>query len=349
MVYTFQPGKSMTIRDIAEEAGVSVATVSRLINNIRVRSNNAQKIQSVIKKYNYHPNSIAQSLKNNATRTIGFLVSDISNDYLIGLGKVIEDIISKKGYNIIVCSTDGLAEREITYLNMLMSKKVDAIILNTTGLNYDYVAKISRQIPLVLLHRRNVKSRFKGDFVDCDNYYGSFLLTEHFLLLGHRKIGCVLGPLMLSTASERLRGFEDALKKYGALPEKNPYLIFTEFTYKGGYEAAAKLLCGEIRPTAIITMNNATTLGALKYFLDHNIRIPDECSIANFGTIQRNELLYVQPTYVTLDTKEIGEMLAEAVLSRIENFDIKNREYFYRPRLITGNAEKQIGEESASR
>jgi LacI family transcriptional regulator len=338
----------MTIRDIAKEAGVSVATVSRLINNIKVRSNNAQKIRSIIKKYNYHPNSIAQSLKNNTTRTIGFLVSDISNDYLIGLGKIVEDIVSKKGYNIIFCSTDGLAERELSYINMLVSKKVDAIILNTTGLNYDYVAKTSHQIPMVLLHRQNIRSSFKGDFVGCDNYHGSFLLTEHFLLLGHRKIGCILGQLMLSTAFERLKGFEDALKKYNAYPEENPYLAITEFTYEGGYEAAAKLLSGKSRPTAIITMNNATTLGALKYFLDHNIRIPDECSLANFGTIQQNELLYVQPTYVTLDTKKIGEMLAEATLSRIENFDIKNREFLYRPHLIIGNAEKWIGKRKNS-
>jgi DNA-binding LacI/PurR family transcriptional regulator len=154
---------------------------------------------------------------------------------------------------------------------------------------------------------------------------------------------------MLSTASERLKGFEDALKKYNAYSEKNPYMAITEFTYEGGYEAAAKLLSGKSRPTAIITMNNATTLGALKYFLDHNIRIPDECSLANFGTIQQNELLYVQPTYVTLDTKEIGEMLAEATLSRIENFDIKNREFIYKPQLVIGNAEKRLGKRTIPR
>jgi len=333
----------MTIRDIAKEAGVSVATVSRLINNIKVRTKNANKIQSIIEKYNYQPNSIAQSLKNNATRTIGFLVSDISNDYLIGLGKIVEDIMSKREYNIIVCSTDGLAERELAYLKMLISKKVDAIILNTTGMIYDYIAKISHQIPIVLLHRRIVDSSFKGDFVDSDNHYGSFLLAEHFLVLGHRKIGCISGPPMLSTAVERLKGFEDALKKYNVYQENNPYLITTQFTYEGGYEATEKLFSRKSRPTAIVTMNNATTLGALEYFREHRIKIPQQCSIANYGTIPRNELLYVQPTYVTLDIKEIGKMLAEATLSRIENPSIKNRVLIYRPALVIGNAEKHWG------
>ena len=134
--------RNLTIRDIAEKAGVSVATVSRLINNINVRSDNAEKINSIIKKYNYHPNSIAQSLKNKATLTIGFLVSDISNDYYIGLGKAIEDIVSEKGYNIIFCSTHNNAERELAYLKILVSKKVDAIILNAAaGMEDDFTTK----------------------------------------------------------------------------------------------------------------------------------------------------------------------------------------------------------------
>jgi len=333
----------MTIQDIAREVGVSVATVSRFINNKKVNSDNANKIQSIINKYNYHPNSIAQSLKNNSTKTIGFLVSDISNDYLISLGKIIEDIVNKNGYNIIVCSTDGLAERELAYLKMLVSKKVDVIILNTTGLNGEYVVKISQEIPIVLLHRRNMDPSFKGDFVDCDNYHGSFLLTEHLFSLGHRKIGCISGPLGLSNAQERLKGFEDVLKKYDIYQKKNPYLVHTNFTYEDGYKAAAQLLTSRNRPTAIITMNNSTMLGALKYFREQNVKIPEECSIANFGTIRHNELYYVRPSYITLDTGEIGKMLAEAALSRIKNFDLGNRDYIYKPYLVIGNAEKKLG------
>jgi LacI family transcriptional regulator len=229
-------------------------------------------------------------------------------------------------------------------------------------MNNEYITEISQEIPMVLLHRRNVsysleqggrvppkkgKKTFRGDFVDCDNYRGSFLLTGHFLSLGHRKLGCISGPPMLSNAFERLRGFEDALEKYNAVSKNFPRRVITEFTYEGGYGAMGELLSGKNRPTAIVTMNNATTLGALKYFLDHNIRIPEEYSIGNFGTIQRNELLFVQPTYVTLDTNEIGSMIARALLSRIENTGIKNRDFIYSPRLVTGNAEKKLGRKAA--
>jgi len=335
----------MTIRDIANEAGVSVATVSRLINNKKILTKNAQKIQSIIDKTNYHPNSIAQSLKSNSTRTIGFLVSDISNDYFIALCKNIEDNISKKKYNIIVCSTDTQAERELEYLKMLVSKKVDAIILNPTSLNNDYVAKISREIPMVLLHRRNNSPLFRGDFIDCDNYRGCYMLTEHLLSLGHRKIGCVSGPAMFSNVTERLHGFDDALKKYGVHRKDNPYVVFTDFTYEEGYSAAARLFSGKDRPTAIITLNNTTTLGILKYFKDRNIKVPQECSVACFGAIYRSDLYYIQPSYVTLDEKEIGTMLAEAALSRIENTETENRDFIYKPSLVIGNAEKRIAKD----
>ena len=330
----------MTIRDIADEAGVSVATVSRLINNISVRSGNAEKIQAIIDKYNYHPNSIAQSLKNKTTRTIGYLVSDISNDYLISLAKVIENTLGRNKYNIIVCSTDNHAERELEYLNMLVSKKVDAIILNSTGLNNEYVAGISHQVPVILLHRRNTESSFRGDFIDCDNYHGSYLLTDHLLSLGHRKIACISGPVRLSNAAERYNGFNDALKKYGVYQDDSENFVFTNFTYEDGFNAAAELLSRKKRPTAIISMNNVMTLGVMKYFLESNIKAPDQCSIGSFGTIQRSELYYIQPTYVTLDTDEMGKMAAEAVLSRIEDNKIMNRDFIYKPCLVIGNAEK---------
>ncbi|MDI3508599.1 MAG: hypothetical protein PWP55_791 [Clostridiales bacterium] len=334
----------VTIRDIAKRAGVSIATVSRVINdNYYVSPDIKERVLQAIEELHYYPNSVARSLKNDATNTIGFLVSDISNNYFTTMAKAVEDVIHKEGYNLIVCSTEDKKERELEYLKLLISKKIDGLILNTTGENDGFIASLSEHMPLVLVNRKVYSDKFKGDFIDSDNIQGAYNLVSYLLSLGHRKIGVINGMLTVSTGKERFKGFVKAMSEVGIeVNEDYPYRYDGEFTLESGYQGAAKIMSSSDKPSAIIIMNNVMTMGALKYFRSNGIDVPNDISIAAYGNIDNIELMYIQPTIVTLNAWVIGNKAGEMILERIKNKAVSNREVIYVPQLIEGNSVKNI-------
>jgi len=332
----------VTIRDIAKHAGVSIATVSRVINdNYYVSPEIKERVLKTIDELHYYPNSVARSLKNDSTNTIGFLVSDISNTYFTTMAKAVEDVVHKEGYNLIVCSTEDKKERELEYLKLLISKKIDGLILNTTGKNDSFIASLSERMPVVLVNRRINKGNFKGDFIDSDNIQGAYMLVNHLLSLGHRKIGVINGMLSVSTGYERFKGFVKAMAEVGiVVDEKYPYRYDGDFTLESGYQGAAKLMNVSDRPSAIVVMNNVMGLGALRYFKVNGMNVPNDISVAVYGNIDNIELMYVQPTFVTLNAWVIGNKAGEMILERIKNKGLGNREVIYVPQLIEGNSVK---------
>lgn len=338
------PLATVTIKDVAKHAEVSIATVSRVINkNYYVSPETSEKVLQAIDKLNYYPNSVARSLKNNSTLTIGFLVSDISNGYFISVIRAVEDIVSKENYNIIVCSTSDKMEEELVYLKLLMSKQVDGMVINTSGKNDDFIASLSKQMPIVLLNRKISRNGFKGDLIDSDNTQGAYALTSHLLSLGHRKIGVINGNLAVSTGSERFSGFKKAMLEAGVeVDDGYQYRYDGDFTTDSGFKGAAKLMEMEDRPTAVLTMNNAMTIGAIKYFRANGIEIPGHVSVACYGNIDNIELMYIQPSIVTLNPVTIGHKIGEFILERIKDDKLSNREFIYSPQLVTGNAVKNL-------
>lgn len=335
---------TVTIKDVAKHAEVSIATVSRVINkNYYVSPETSEKVLHAIEKLNYYPNSVARSLKNNSTMTIGFLVSDISNGYFISVIRAVEDIVSKENYNIIVCSTRDKMEEELVYLKLLMSKQVDGLVINTSGKNDDFIASLSKQMPIVLLNRKINQNIFKGDLIDSDNMQGAYALTVHLLSLGHRKIAVINGNLAVSTGSERFAGFKKAMLEAGI--EVNTdyrYRFDGDFTMDSGFKGAAKLMELEDRPTAMLSMNNAMTIGAIKYFRTNAIDVPGDISVACYGNIDNIELMYIQPSIVTLNPATIGHKIGEFMLERIKDDKLSNREFIYSPQLVPGNAVKSL-------
>ena len=258
-----QPG----IADVARAARVSSATVSRVVNgNYSVAATTKARVLRAIARLGYQPNAVARSLKVTRTKIIGFLVSDISNLHFTAMARAIEDRISAAGYNLIVCSTDGLRERELAYLRTLMGRRVDALIINKTGLNDPHIGDISRAIPIVLVDRRIRRTvSFRGDFVGSDNRRAAALLTGHLLELGHRRIGMINGPVTLSTGRERYAGFVQAMAGRGVDAGRGyPLRYDGDFNEGSGSKGAEALLSLHPGPTALIVMNNAMLLGALK-------------------------------------------------------------------------------------
>lgn len=332
--------KRPTIKDIAREANVSLATVSRALNHDPCVTDTMQaRVMTTAKRLGYVPNSIAKSLKTNSTYTIGFLVSDISNNYYISIARSVEDIVSRQNYNLMLCSTGNQQGRELDYLQMLMSKNIDGLILNTTGLNNDFILEMNKKTPIVLLNRRIMHEKFKGDLVDTNSYLGCYKLTKQLLAMGHRKIYVVRGPAHLSNSFERFQGFADAMSEVGITIDNDyPYVYTGEFTLKSGEDSIHYMQQMEDMPTAILSQNNMMTVGILKELRRCMIRIPEDISLVSYDSINYMDLMMTRPTSASFDMAAIGEKVGQLILNRIKNPETPNREYIFDPTITPGNS-----------
>lgn len=336
----------VTIKDVAKQANVSAATVSRIINkNEKVDPAIREKVLEVIKQLNYLPNSVARSLKKDTTLIIGLLVSDISNPYFTTIAKAIENTVSTSKYNIIFCSTENNKDIEMSYLRLLLSRNVDALILNTTGYNDEYICQLSKSLPIVLLDRKVNENGFKGDFVAVDDFQIGYSLASELISHGHRKIGVINGLLNVSTGAERFRGFKSAMNKIGIeVDDSYPYVFNGNFTMESGYQGTAKLLNDEDKPTALVIMNNEMTFGALNYCRMHDIAIPDEISIVAYGYFKNMNLMYINLSVAVLEPEIIGAKAAELIMERIRcnTTELSNKSILYSPQFVNGNSTKSI-------
>lgn len=328
--------RNVTLKDVAVKAGVSIATVSRVLNKSSyVSPVVAKKVQRAIRELGYFQNTVARSLKTNSTMIVGFVTADISNPYMITVAKAIEDVIREHGYNLLVCSTDGNVQREQEYLHLLMGRKVDALVLNGTGLNKDLISRISKSTPVILLHRRCDSPEFVGDFVDSDNICGMYRLTKHLISLGHRKIFIIKGSMNASSNKDRHLGFCRAMKEIGiTVGEKYPFQYSGDFRKASGFKAIEHLCSLKERPSAILSYNNTMMLGALECMKKKNLRAPEDYSLATYNNIEDKELMTIRPTVYNVDPREIGLQVGEALCQRFQNSRIP-----YREMIVEGNIE----------
>lgn len=331
---------SVTIRDIAEAAHVSVATVSRALNHSpAVTDRTRDRILAVAGELGYVPNSVAKSLKTSHTQTIGFLVSDITNSDYISIARVVEDIVRPRGYSLILCSTGNRKEQELDYLQMLFSKSIDGLILNTTGFNNAYILKMNEKVPVVLLNRNISDPKFRGDFISTNSYLGSYMLTRHLLALGHRRIFVVRGPVHLSNSVERFLGFVDAMEQAGCpVGVDYPYVYCGEYTRENGVDAAAKALAMDPLPTAILSHSNMPMLGVLEELHRRKGRVP-ELALASYDDLPDIRLMEIQPAIAHFDTIALGRQAARSILEHIQNPRLEPREYMFDPVVLPGNRE----------
>ena len=329
-----------TIKDIAKEAGVSIATVSRVLNrNTYVTEEIKNKVLKAAEDLNYIPNTAAKSLKTQRSGIVGFIISDISSDALLVAARSAERVFSEQNYNLILCSTENDPEREKKYLNMLMSKNVDGIVLNTTGKNVEEIVNISRQIPMVLYNRNIEDPHFRGDLVDTNNFEVSYGLTKQLLTLGHKRIMAICGPSYLSNSVERLNGFKTAMQEAGIeVGADYPYLYSGDFSRQTGKDAIAYMMTLKEQPTAILSQNTTMSIGALEQCNIMNIKVPGDISFISYDGIPNAELMRIIPTSATYDVAAMGEKIGYSMLERIQSPELANRKFIFNPDIVLGNS-----------
>lgn len=337
----------VTIKDVAREAGVSISTVSRVMNNSApvdeiIRS----RVVETMSRIGYTPNLVARSLKSNESTLIAYVVSNTADPFFTNISRAIEEVMYMKGFRLINCSTNFSIEREQGILSALMQQRVRGIIINTVGRNDENIAEVSRSIPMVLSNRNIKDPGFCGDFVDYDNVGGIRKLVDHLFGLGHTRIGFLNGPGYVTTSSERFAGFTAGMAKNGINVNGDyPFVTHSEATFRmqDGYDAMEQLMSRPQRPTAVITANSEMALGAMQYCRSHDIRIPQDLSLCCFGDIAHNELMYVKMTHVHTDFVALGTRIGEMLLERSEDSRsdapaLNNREARFDTPLVIGES-----------
>ncbi len=309
-------GKAASIYDVARESGVSVFTVSAVVNNKRhVGKRLRDRVEAAIRKLNYRPNLVARSLAKQRTHTIGMIVPDIANPFFPMVVRGAEDAAQKHGYNLLLCNSDDSLEKEETAVELLLSKRVDGILL--TKASEDFSASLRQMIkdvnvPFVLVMRTYPK--LTNDAVITDDYQGAYDAVCHLARSGRLRLGLISGPLKVSNALARWQGFHDALKAEN-LPYDPELIVEGDYRIESGYRAGHSLLSN--RPDGIYVANHLMTIGLLKAADEMGLRCPEDFGLVSFDDYPWLGIFRPRLTTVELPKHQLGSEAAELLIRRI--------------------------------
>ncbi len=312
-----KPHKAANIYDVAREAGVSVFTVSAVINkNGQVSAPLQRRVEAAIGKLNYRPNLLARSLAKRQTHTIGIIVPDIANPFFPLVVRGAEDTAQKGGYSVLLCNSDNQREKEECYLELLLSKRVDGILLTKAPGHFTPLLRrmlSDAQVPIVLVMR--TCPDVKADAVLTDDLHGAFEAVSHLARVGHRKIALVGGPMNVSNGRSRWRGYRKALKAHG-LPYDGDLVFEGDYRVDSGYRAGLALL--PRRPDAVYVANYLMTVGFMKAAEEMGMRCPDNFGLVSFDDYPWLGCFRPRLTTVDLPKYELGAEAAQLLLERMK-------------------------------
>ena len=309
-----------TLRDVAERAGVSTATVSHVINQTRFVSDELKaRVYQAMRELNYRPDGIARSLRRRRTHNIGMIVPDIAHPFLAEVARGVEDTGFELGYNVILCDSAGDQEREADYIELLQEKKADGIVFVAAGESSSHIqALIEQEVPVVVCDRE--LPGVEVDTVIADNVESGYQATVHLIELGHRRIGCIAGPQELNISSKRLQGYKAALEQHG-IPLCEELIVRGDFRYRGGYEAMRQLLALDEPPTAVFACNDLMAIGAICAASQLKLRIPQDVAIIGCDDIALASFTNPRLTTIAQPKREMGAAAVEMLVERIKDKD----------------------------
>jgi len=318
----------MNIKEIAKKAGVSVATVSRVLNHPdSVAPDTKERILNVIEESEYTPNWFARGLNFNKTDTIGLLIPNILNPSYMEIDKVVEDVANQKDYTTLLCNAENAVEKERKYVDSLLRRRVDGIVLVSSLLENDDVEGIRKQgIPVVLIGEN------KGDInevpivrIDCEG--AAYKAVRHLIDIGYKDIAIIYGTTPERENKRKIEGYKQALAEEG-ITERVEYIQEAADTIEGGYIAAKRLIDLKRRPRAIFTSSDLLAFGAIDAMKDHGIKVPDEIAFVGFDNIRMSNLIDPKLTTVEKPMHKMGVVGARLLFDIIDSKEEKknNRE-----------------------
>lgn len=307
------------MRDVAREAGVSVATVSRVINKtVYVDQDTEEKVMEAIKKLNYKPNAVARSLSIKKSNIIALILPSINNPFFPKLVKAVEDVAQSKGYKVFLCNTDGDRERLVEYLDSLSQSYVDGIIINSESFKEDDLRELKTNNIPVITTDRTLPSNLLSS-ISVNNRYGGQIATEHLIEIGCTQIGHLRGPKDVITADERYMGYRDTVKDFEWFAPS--WVTTVNFSVDDGYKGMKELFKKHPEIDGIFAANDLVAVGALKAASEMGYKVPEDLAIVGFDGIDITKLMIPRITTIQQPIYQIGRLAAEEILRLINNPD----------------------------
>lgn len=305
-----------TIKDIAEEAGVSVATVSNVINKSRyVSSELTKKVEEAIDKLGYRPNHLGRGLRKGKSNTIALVVSDIANPFFPKVARGVEDCVRENQHCLILSNTDDDPEEEEKYISLLCSQRIDGLILAPSDMTMRSIETVAEQeIPLVIIDRPIQGLNLTQ--VVSDNLGGAYKATEHLLRLGHKKIAFVGGVPGVTSTDQRLEGYKKALED-NSIKVDDSLIAVGNSQVEDSYNATEKLLKTDSNFTAIFAANNLAAIGVLRRLQQSGIACPDDISLICFDDPDWANAVSPRLSVVAQKPYEIGQQAARILFEQI--------------------------------
>lgn len=308
-----------TIKDVCKLAGVSVATVSRVINNSGyVKEETKDKIVQAMKVLNYIPNTMARGLAGKNTSTVALLLPDILNPYFPEVARSIEDSANQHGFNVILCNSDNNSGKEAAYIELLKSKKVDGFIIASYTMQPEQIVQLmNEKIPVVVIDRIFNKHQIVSYI--CKNKQGAIMAVQHLLDQGCKRIAHIAGPASAQSAVDRMLGFEEKCVSEGVFV---PSLIgMGNFRKEDGFKVMNTLLAAHPDIDGVFAANDLMAIGALKAILLSGRKVPEDIKVIGFDDIPLTTTVIPELSSIRQPIYEIGTMAMDALMNMInDNF-----------------------------
>lgn len=318
--------KPSNIKQLADLLGLSVTTVSRVLNgkdkDYRISEKTRDRVLLAATNYNFVPNKLARSLKLDKTETIGLIIPDISNPFFADIAKSIEKTARKKGYSIILCDSSDTIEIEQQILLLLQAQKVDGIIVAPVGTHSSHLIKVYQdKMPVVVIDRCFPDSNLP--FVTSDNFNGAYDAVNYLITRGHNRIACIQGIHASQPNIERVEGYLKALKD-NHMSFDNKLLVGDSFSKENGYFCAKKIFSLQQPPDAVFALSNLISLGVLEAATEVKKKIPTDFSLISFDEQPYSAHLATPMTTIDQQKNEIGYHAVEYLIACIEKQPVAN-------------------------
>lgn len=306
-----------TIRDVAKLAGVSIATVSRVLNGKGyVHSKTKLKVQNAVEELQFQPNSVAQGLASKKSGMIACVLPDITNPFFAELARAIEDAAKLEGYTVVICNSDDNKDEERNYIEILKNKYIDGIVIASQTIDKNDVAQLKNGgIPTIMLDR--VPEDEDMIVIRAQNYNGAKLAVNHLLDIGCKKVAHIYGPQTIIPARERLKGFQDSVGNFEWYTEQ--LLTSGDFEIEGGMSATRELLKKNPDIDGIFAGNDLMAIGAIKVLLSMGIRVPEEVAVVGFDDISISKIIEPELSTVSQPIYEMGREAVNLLVKSMKN------------------------------
>ncbi|MFI1197811.1 MULTISPECIES: LacI family DNA-binding transcriptional regulator [unclassified Micromonospora] len=304
-----------TIYDVARRARVSPATVSRVLNGrASVDPELAARVRQATQELEYRPNAVARSLRRSRTSLWAAIISDIGNPFFTSMVRGVEDVAQEAGFSVVLCNGDENPEKEASYVAAALAERMAGVIISPSGRPTLINRLVEAGIPVVVIDRQ--PRGIAVDTVLVDNTHGAELATTHLIDNGYRRVACITGPRRISTAIQRLRGYQRALRLRDRSVSEQ-LVRHADFRRDGGYQAMSSLLDASEPPDAVFVANNLMTVGAVECLVDRGVDVPARCGIVGFDEIPWAHLVRPSLSTVAQPTYDLGRAAAVMLTERI--------------------------------